>query len=63
MVCSSLFWIAPRSPLVEDTVLIAVLILPIAVCAPSSVLMSTSVMSMDFALMLLTGALVVGRRW
>ncbi len=24
MVCSSLFWIAPRSPLVEDTLLIAV---------------------------------------
>ena len=47
----------------DDTLLIAVLILSIAVCAPSSVLMSTSAIPKDFALMLLIGALVVGRRW
>ena len=56
MVCSSLFWIAPRSPLVEDTVLIAVLLLSMAVCTPPSVLMSTSVTPKDFALVLLTGS-------
>ena len=57
MVCSSLFWIAPRSPLVEETVLTASLILAMDLSAvPCSAIPTFFKPSMPrpFALMLST---------